>query len=152
MRKVIDEQMMLGEVDISRIEIDPRARDEMPKLLKGLQYIYCNKELCREVFSLLEKHIGCSTTGRRGMDLWKVLVLGSVRLVNNWNYDKLKDTVDNHLTLRQMLGHTPYIDCTRYPMQTLKDNAGLITPELMNEINTLVVNAGHFLFKKKMKS
>jgi len=41
--------MQLGEVDISKIEFDPRSRDDIPKLLKGLQYIYCTPKL-REKF------------------------------------------------------------------------------------------------------
>ena len=45
MRKVIDIQMKFGEVDISKIEFDPRSRDEIPKLLIGLQEIYCNRKV-----------------------------------------------------------------------------------------------------------
>jgi IS5 family transposase len=37
MRKVIDIQMKFGEVDISKIEFDPRSRDEIPKLLGNVQ-------------------------------------------------------------------------------------------------------------------
>ena len=40
MRKIIDNQMKIGEVDISRIEFDLKSRDEIPKLLMGLQAIY----------------------------------------------------------------------------------------------------------------
>lgn len=34
------------------------------------------------------------------MDLWKVLVLGTLRLNCDWNYDKLQDIANNHRTLR----------------------------------------------------
>ena len=44
--------------------------------------------------------------GRPGMDLWKILVLGTLRLNCNWDYDKLHDIANNHLILRQMLGHS----------------------------------------------
>lgn len=50
---------------------------------------------------------------------------------------------DNHLQIRSMLGHSDWLDRTEYPMQTLKDNVGLLTPELLQEINVLVVAAGH---------
>jgi hypothetical protein len=40
MRKVIQEQMKFGEVAISDIEFDVRSRDEIPKLLLGLQEVY----------------------------------------------------------------------------------------------------------------
>ena len=51
MRKVIDIQMKFGEVDISKIEFDPRSRDEIPKLLIGLQEIYCNRKVRDKVFT-----------------------------------------------------------------------------------------------------
>ena len=40
MRKVTKPQIKFGEVDIAKIEFDLRSRDEIPKLLLGLQYIY----------------------------------------------------------------------------------------------------------------
>jgi hypothetical protein len=40
MRKVIDLQMEFWEKDIDNIEFDLQSRDEIPKLLMGLQYIY----------------------------------------------------------------------------------------------------------------
>ena len=50
MREIINQQMQLGEVDISKIEFDPRSRDDIPKLLKGLQHIYCTPKLKEKVF------------------------------------------------------------------------------------------------------
>jgi transposase, IS5 family len=44
-RKIIDAQMKIGEVDISCIEFDLKSRDEIPKLLMGFQAIYCNTEI-----------------------------------------------------------------------------------------------------------
>ena len=41
MRKVIQEQMKFGEVAISDVKFDIRSRDEIPKLLLGLQEVYC---------------------------------------------------------------------------------------------------------------
>ena len=40
MREIIPPQLQLGEQDISAIEIDCRSRDDIPRLLCGLQYIY----------------------------------------------------------------------------------------------------------------
>ncbi|MFA7230963.1 MAG: ISNCY family transposase [Victivallaceae bacterium] len=149
MRKVIENQLVLGEFDISKIEFDQRSRDEMPHLLKGLQFIYTNPELREQVFALLEQRVNNSKTGRRGMDLWKILVMGAVRLNGNMNYDRLHDVANNHCQMRQMLGITAWDQEPVFPMQTIKDNASLLTPELLDEINTLVVAAGHKLVKKK---
>lgn len=148
MRKVLNEQLKLGEVEISKLVFDPKSRDEIPQLLRGLQYIYCNHELKDKVFALLEEHIKFSSTGRPGMELWKILVMGTLRLNCNWNYDHLKEMVDQHAGIREMLGHVRWIDLVKYPMQTLKDNVSLLTPELLMQINDVVVTAGHNLVKK----
>ncbi len=44
MRVVQNPQMQVGEDDISQVKFDPRSRDDIPKVLKGLQYLYCDLE------------------------------------------------------------------------------------------------------------
>jgi len=139
MRKVKESQMKLGEVNI---EFDLRSRDEIPKLLIGLQYIWCTPELREKVFKILQKIIPEGTspeTGRPGMELWKILVLGTIRLNCNWDYDKVHEIANQHKTVRQMLGHSIMDQDYQYPLQTIKDNVGLLTPEVLDEINQLVV-------------
>ncbi len=101
------------------------------------------------VFQALERMIPASRdNGRPGMDLWKILIFGTLRLTINCDYDRLQELANEHGTLRQMLGHGPY--CTHsYHIQTLQDNIALFTPEILDEINQIVVNAGHQLVKKK---
>ncbi len=152
MRKVINPQTLLGQVDISEITFDPRSRDEIPKLLRGLQYIYCTPEIRAQVFEVLEEMVPPGVnmnTGRPGMELWKILVMGTIRLNCNWDYDKLKEIIDNHLRIRQMLGHPDFYDTYHYPIQTIEDNVKSFTPEILQKINDIVVNAGHNLVKKK---
>lgn len=152
MRKVIDTQMKFGEVDIAEIKFDPRSRDEIPKLLMGLQEIYCNRKVRDHVFTILRDLIPAGvdpSNGRKGMDLWKVLVLGTLRLSCNWDYDKLMDIANNHKTLRLMLGHSTVLDEYHYPLQTLKDNLSLFTPEILDRINRVVLQHGHQLIGKK---
>ena len=151
MRKPIDNQMKLGEVDIAGIKFDLKSRDEIPKLLMGLQAIYCNLEIREKVFAVVEEALPESSknTGRPGMELWKILVLGTLRLNCNWDFDKVKEMADNHSTLREMLGHPKWIDDKKYPLQTLKDNIRIFTPDILNDINTIVVEYGHSLKKKR---
>jgi hypothetical protein len=152
MRKVIDIQMSFGEVDIATINFDPRSRDEIPKLLRGLQEIYCNRKVRDAVFTALRDMIPegvDANNGRRGMDLWKILVLGTLRLSCNWDYDKLMDIANNHKTLRLMLGHSSVMDDYHYPLQTLKDNLTLFTPEVLDRINRLVLQHGYQIVGKK---
>ena len=123
MRKIIDPQLKFGEVNIAEIKFDLKSRDEIPKLLMGLQHIYCNLELRDKVFKILEEIVPKNTdpnNGRPGMLLWKILVLGTLRLNCNWDYDKVKEMADNHLTLRQMLGHGYFETDYKYSLQTIK--------------------------------
>ena len=81
--------------------------------------------------------------GRRGMNLWTILVLGVIRLVCNWDYDKLTDIANNHITLRMILGYSPFGKHFRFALQTVKDNIGLFTPAVLDKINQIAVHCGH---------
>ena len=156
LRKTFEPQLTFGQTPIDQIKIDMRSRDEIPKLLLGLQYIYCNPELRQEVFNILKNMIPEHTnskTGRPGMNLWKILVMATIRINCNWDYDKLQEIINNHRTIRQMLGHGMMDDDKTYPLQTLKDNVSLLTPEILDKINTLINKEGHKLMvKKKIKN
>lgn len=111
MRKVIEKQLKLGQVDISNIFIDLQCRDEIPQILLGLQAIYSNKKIREQVFSILNKiipHEIDSNNGRPGMDLWNILVLGAIRLNCNFDFDKVHDIANNHKVIREFLGHTVF--------------------------------------------
>lgn len=151
MRVTQNEQMTIGEVDISKIRFDIKSRDDIPKILRGLQFIYTHIPLRTSIFALLNSKISpkvSKTNGRPGMTLWNILVCGVIRLDLNCDYDRLHELVNHHNTLREMLGHGAFDDVT-YHFQTLKDNVSLLTPELLDEINQLIVAAGHVLVKKK---
>ncbi len=152
MRQIKDAQLQIGEQDISKIRFDPRSRDDIPKLLRGLQYIYTTPEIREAVFEVLEEMIPKRVNpknGRPGMELWKVLVLGVLRLNLNRDYDRIHDLVNNHRTIRQMLGHGLCDDELEYKLQTVKDNVALLTPEILDRINEIVISSGHRLVKKK---
>jgi len=151
MRQAIDPQMKIGEVGISDVRIDLSSRDEIPQLLLGLQAIYCNRKIRDKVFgilmSIIPKSVGLDR-GRKGMNLWTILVLGTLRLNCNWDYDKLREIANNHKTVRQMIGHDVWDD-RAYALQTLKDNVALFTPEVLDQINRVVVGFGHRLIGEK---
>ena len=152
LRKVIQPQKKLGQTDIAKIEVDLKCRDEIPRVVLGLQYIYCNQEIREKVFKILEELIRPDVdpnNGCPGMDLWKILVLGCIRLTCNWDYDKLHDIANNHQTIREMLGHGVMDEKYEYKLQTLKDNISLFTPEILERINQVVIKCGHDLLKGK---
>ena len=140
MRKIMEPQMKIGELSISAIKFDLQSRDEIPKILMGLQHIHCTPGVRGEVFSILKDIVPEGTdldNGRPGMNLWKILVLGAIRLGCNWDYDKLLEIANNHRTLRQMLGHGILDEGYRYALQTLKDNVSLMAPGVLNKIDKL---------------
>ena len=57
MRTIRDPQMKFGEVDIAAIELDLKSRDDIPPILRGLQYIYATPALRASVFKVLERVI-----------------------------------------------------------------------------------------------
>jgi IS5 family transposase len=157
MRNIIDPQLSLDCADIGSIRLDPKSRDDVPKILCGLQFIYTEPGLRERVFSILQEVIPYSVTGegradtsmgRPGMAQWKILVLGVMRLGLNIDYDRVQELANQHKTLRQMLGHGDWTDETEYKLQTLKDNLRLFTPKILDRINQEVVKAGHQLVKK----
>lgn len=151
MRVVQNTQMHIGEVDVSRIVFDPKSRDDIPQILRGLQHLYQDLGTRAKLFALLESEMAPKIdkrTGRPGMTLWSIFVCGVMRLDLNIDYDRLHELVNQHNTLRQMLGHGTF-DPASYHYQTLKDNVSLFTPELLDQINQLVVESGHELVKKK---
>lgn len=151
MRKFMPSEMESCEINISEIEFDIHSRDEIPKILIGLQHIYSEPEVREEVFSILRDVLPEGTdmnNGRPGMSLWRMLVLGTLKLNCDWDYDKLKEISDNHGKIREMLGHLTG-DNSVYPLQTLKDNVGLLAPEVLGRINQAVVGEGHKVVGKK---
>ena len=152
MRKVIDLQASLFCPTIDQIKFDLYSRDEIPELLMGLQAIYKDKEAREAIFELLmqlviSKEIN-PEKGRKGMDLWTIFVLGNLRLNCNIDFDKLHELANEHRTLRMMIGHGPFDD-KRYPLQTIKDNVSLLTPEILAKTNKIIVDFGHKIIGKK---
>jgi hypothetical protein len=110
MRRVENPQMELGQLPIDQIRINLKSRDDIPELLLGLQHLYTTPELREEVFTILgdvlpdkpqvqtsedttestpssdensesaQSEKVDSSTGRPGMDQWRILVLGTLRL------------------------------------------------------------------------
>jgi transposase, IS5 family len=153
MRKRFEQQNTLDATAIPEVKIDSRSRHQLPKLLSGLQYIFVTPHLNELVFSILEQEVlkDKKSTGRLGMSLWEILVLGCCRLNMDMDYDLLQELSNNHETLRGILGvHTKevfYQGGKSYALQTLKDNVGLLDEQTLQRISEEVVKAGHELKK-----
>lgn len=153
MRKRFELQLETGVTPIEEINVPVKSRDELPPVLRALQYIYTESSINEDVFKVLEQKIRLTDTGRPGMNLWEILVLGVVRLTLNINYDRLEYTANTDMLLRQFLGINDLsgfnVKRKEFALQTLKDNVCLLTEEVFEEINQIVVVAGHNLCRKK---
>jgi transposase, IS5 family len=142
MRNVINPQMLLDGVDIGAIDLTTKSRDDIPQILRGLQHIYTEPGLRERVFAILQEVLpnrvkgegkADAGSGRPGMEQWRILVLGVLRLGLNADFDRIHELANEHGKLRQMLGHSDWTDKTEYKVQTLKDNLRLFTPELLEK-------------------
>lgn len=152
MRKKFEVQYELGATPIENLSIPTRSRDEMPPVLRALQYIYTTPELNEKVFELLDSKVrrGKKQTGRPGMTLWEILVLATIRLTRDADYDHLHYMASTDNLIRGLLGVCRFGETKKeYSLQSIKDNVGLIDDETLAKINDLVVEAGHQLVKKK---
>ena len=101
MRKTFEPQITFGTVPMSNIKFDIFCRHELVPILMALQHLYFNKPVLNEILDLIKEDIvedkdeklGCS-----GMHYWEILVLASVRLGCDLDYDALHDLANNHAT------------------------------------------------------
>lgn len=155
MRQRFEQRLSLRTVAISDVKFPLKSRDELPPVLKALQYIFVTPEFNGKVFKLLEDKIckGKKKTGRKGMDLWHILVLAVVRHALDTNWDRLHYLSNYDKLLRSIMGvhATAFIEEQEpeFNYQTIIDNVSLLDEALLVEINQMVVEAGYQIIKKK---
>ena len=153
MRQRFEVQLTLGTTPIEEVKIPTKTRSHMAALVEALQYIYSTPEWNHRIFSLLSEKLmkGKKKTGRPGMSLWEIFVLGQVRLCMNIPYDELHHQANYDTLLRGILGVLPtdYSLGKQYEYQTIYDNVKLVDDALLKEINDVILAVGHEVFKKK---
>jgi hypothetical protein len=154
MRHHFQSQPDLQITPIEKIRLPLKSRDELPPILAGLQWIWMHPTLKADLLALLEAKIlaGKQATGRTGMDLWQILVLGVVRLGLDADWDRMEDLANHHTLIRQMLGvpAAPWGEDPKvFGHQTLRDNVALLDDELLQQINARIAAAGREVFAKK---
>ena len=80
---------------------------------------------------------------------WQILVLGVVRLTLDINYDRLHHVANYDSLVRQLLGQRALDMELEFKLSTLKDNVALLSDELLEKINTVIVGHGGGCIKKK---
>lgn len=154
MRKRFEQQFVLGRLPINETPIPTGMRGgALPKLVAALKEIYVSPKWNERIFEILESKItaGKKRTGRPGMDLWQIFVLAQVRLVQNISYDELFDLANYHTMIRQLMGVESGFGYEKYQFeyQNIFDNVSLLDDETVGELNQVILEFGHEVFKKK---
>ena len=77
------------------------------------------------------------------MNKWNITALAIVKQGMNCDFDRIRALANHNLPLRQMLGHgKPGFEFDQYSRQSLVDNIALLSPEGLEKINQLLVQAG----------
>ena len=155
MRKNFENQLWLDSPPIEAVELNTQCRDEIIPILKSLQHIYKEPELCSKILHLVAQDVNKKSNpklGRPGFYYWQIFVLASVRLGCNYDYDKLQDIAENHRNLRQIMGVSDLAKIESFDWGRIRDNVALLRPETLEKINHFIVTEGHRFVPKAVEA
>ena len=147
MRTTLPQQDTLDCPGILNVKLNLKCRHEIIPILRGLQHIYSQPSMRDQILDLIAAEVNeevRADRGRRGMDYWQIMVLMSVRLGCNLNYDALQDLAEQHMALRQIMGMGDWDD-TPFDWRRIQDNLLKLSPQTIEQISMVVVAAGHEL-------
>lgn len=148
MRKAFSPQRRLDCPTIPDVQLNLESRHELVPILRALQHLYSQPELCERLLALVAQDVHRDSRpdcGREGMDYWQVLVLAAVRLGCNCDFDQLQDLAENHRTLRQVMGIGNWDEDTSFNWRRIHDNVCHMQPATITAINHALVGEGHRL-------
>jgi hypothetical protein len=139
------------------IAMNIESRHEMVPLLRGLQLLYADETRRTMAIELVRNDVlagASSRRGRKGLDIWSIVVLAAARLALNLDYDALQDLAENHRNLRAMMGLGDWADAAGRKMdwRRIRDTVCQIRPETLEQISTLVVELGHQIVPEAAKA
>jgi hypothetical protein len=154
MRKRFEQEITIGRHLIQNTIIPTKKRSgALPGLCAALKEIYISPYWSEKVFQILESKIlaNNNNTGRPGMNLWQIFVLSQVRLCQNISYDDLHHVANFDILVRQIMGVESEYGAKKqeFGYQRIIDNVGLLSDEAVKELNAVIVEFGHEVFKKK---
>ena len=130
---------------VAQVVLNLECRDEIIPVLAGLQFLYTNNKLRHKAVKLFAADLNEDSrrdVGRPGMDDWHVVVLAAVRLGCNFDYDKLQDQVENHRTLRNIMGIGDWEEPGNFGFRRIRDTLAKIKPSTLEKLNQIIVEAG----------
>ena len=143
MREIQKQQLQPVDLAIADVEFNKKSRDDIPKILLGLKYLYTDRK--EELFDILEKefyphknHAAYSSA----LDAWRILVLGVLKKRLGCDFARLHYFANQFTTLRTMLGHAEFEDNTYYEYETLVEDVNLLTEELLLTVDQWMIQGG----------
>ena len=136
MRKLYESQPFLFEKTITEIEVSPTSRDCFYAVVRSLQWIFPRR---KEICSILIKDLcsgKSSNMGAAGLSGWQILVLTVIRMIRGKSFDELELYANEMPLVRQLLEVHP-LDKTLFNSKTIQDNFRKVSPEAIDEINSL---------------
>lgn len=85
------------------------------------------------------------------MNLWQIFVMAQFRMCLNLDYDRLHTMCNLDMQLRQLMGIALEFqyEAEEISYQNIVDNLSLLDDQTIREINEVIVEMGHEVFKKK---
>ncbi|MXW32162.1 MAG: ISNCY family transposase [Rhodothermaceae bacterium] len=144
MRKTFDFQYSIDRVLMQEIELNPNRRDVIERYLYGLREVFLTPWSRPRLLALLETYRPevRKNRGRTGMDVWCILVLAGLKQTLDCSYDLLAFLANRAGVIRQMMGHAD-TDPTQSTRSRIHANVSALDPQLLVEVNQLVVKLGH---------
>ena len=139
---------------IEDIELDLKSRDDIPALLLGLQHLYADAHFRSRLFcppgrAHSSRHRQ-DRGARPGMEMWRILVMGVIKQGPGLRFrpsprtgERAQDAAAGSLAMR--MSGTIIATATRGWWTTW----ALLRPELLVEVNHLIVESGHGVAGKK---
>lgn len=154
MRKRFEQQLKIGQLLIEDTEIPTAKRSgALPGLFAALKKIYVTPKWNEKIFEILEEKIlpKNNHTGRPGLNVWQIFVMAQVRMCKNLTYDDLHYMINTDKLLRQLIGIETDFGHKKEEIsyRRIIDNVSLLDDEMIQQINNIIVELGHNVFKKK---
>ena len=159
MRSGFSQVLQINSLPISEVSIPVQRNrsNHIADLLLGLQKLYTMPTLSSKVEQILRQSVDTkkgSGKGSTGMGLWEIFVLSQLRLCLNISYDEVMDLSNHHYLVRGILGlevtHGEH-NRKQYSKSTIYDNLTLLSDEALQQVNTVVIELGHHVFKHNKK-
>ncbi len=141
-------QVKFGCVPIGEIDFNIYSRHELIPILMALQHLsIAEPERLNQILELIENDVSSQKSknlGATGLSYWETLVLASLRLGCNLDYDQLSDHATEHRKIQEMLGISSW-ERKYYSRSTIHENISLLSPKTIRAITDIIIEVGHSL-------